>query len=392
LGNFQILWYVQKDKEVGYAVKGHSKMYIFDRQIAIIGGSNLMPTAFTMNDDCDVMTKGPAAAEISDIFRLRWMAHKSQTPQVCSNYFDDYTDPDYTASPSPVSDVDVGGWDDDEAYPKVVYSEPSIHGDDPIFRAVLGVLRSAKREFRMCMGFAAFTAPFIAQCYEATRRGVRVQLLCNSRYSADLSCPQTDMCLSIAALLRHAPLVEVYVTYQKRAEDDYIPTVTTVSAEDWGTTDAGEKAETGEGEDKAEEVRARARTLTYAMNDAAASMQQGSLGPRPTFVHSKYVVADSTLVCLGSWNCWPRSSFYEHECNVVVSAPGLARRIEDKFELAKKSNAVRLRDPEMLAKGGMFTPLGCSICKPYGPCLFTDELCQGAMAQLAELERTKAET
>ena len=83
---------------------------------------------------------------------------------------------------------------------------------------------------------------------------------------------------------------------------------------------------------------------------------------------AKYSVADSERCSVGSWNCWPRSAFYEVECNLLVDSAPLARQLEKKFEAAAELNAIRISDPaSLLEKGGDWCPLGCSLCQPFGP-------------------------
>ena len=43
--------------------------------------------------------------------------------------------------------------------------------------------------------------------------------------------------------------------------------------------------------------------------------------------HSKFMVVDEDWVCIGSWNCWLRSSFYEAETNVVIKDNNIGRHL-----------------------------------------------------------------
>merc|ERR1711871_319097 len=214
LGNYEIRWYTEKDPQgLGYSIKGHTKMYCFDRQVAIIGGSNLIPTPGTMNNDCDVVVMGPVAAELSDVFQKRWQSLQPVIPESeCGPASEDIVE---LAITSPVVDViDIGDWDDDNVYPYVLASSPNSLGiDDPIFHVCLQMLREAKHDYRMCMGWSCLSAPFIAECIAATNRGVRVQLILNSKFSADLCVPQRDLILSVTALYKHTRDVEIYLTH-----------------------------------------------------------------------------------------------------------------------------------------------------------------------------------
>jgi phosphatidylserine/phosphatidylglycerophosphate/cardiolipin synthase-like enzyme len=212
------------------------------------------------------------------------------------------------------------------------------------------------------MGFACFTAPLIAMLNDATDRGVRVQVCVNSHHSTDLCCPQKDLMLSCTALMRHAPKVELYATFRKDLRP-YIPGI---------------------------EPRALYAGDADGKMTATELHEVGGQGA-PTFMHAKFIVADSQLVCAGSWNCWPRSAFYEHECNVLVHAPTLAANMEHKFEVAKLRNTARICDVVLLEPGGLFTPLGCSICMPYGPCLYSDDLVALAKSELCTLQQRMEE-
>jgi len=70
--------------------------------------------------------------------------------------------------------------------------------------------------------------------------------------------------------------------------------------------------------------------------------------------HSKFIVVDSQWLCLGSWNCWLRTHFYEAEANVVVTDPAIGKTIVEEQvdhhlrpELVK-SGAVELMTPDTL--------------------------------------------
>jgi phosphatidylserine/phosphatidylglycerophosphate/cardiolipin synthase-like enzyme len=327
-----------------------------------------------MDDDCDVMLLGPAASEISDVFRDRWSCLELAaddvdiaSPPACTS-LDIETE---ACLSSPVLDLNLGFWDDEHVFPMVLYSSPGHLGVDPIFRASLQMLREAKDEFRMCMGWSCLSAPFIAECIAAVDRGVRVQLLLNSRYSADLCVPQRDLMLSVAALFRHSSDVEVYLTFPQP------PT----RSRDCSVSDNADLHEFFTFDDDEYTIKNDSKT-----NDTLNQITFDSTLAKTSFVHAKYCVADGEILSVGSWNLWPRSSFYEHECNVLLRAPNLATRVEKKFEHAKIAYSSLLIDPTLLTPGGLFTPLGCSICTPFGPCLYTDELIEMAtrMARLRD--------
>jgi phosphatidylserine/phosphatidylglycerophosphate/cardiolipin synthase-like enzyme len=195
----QIVWYSRQDELNQYAIKAHSKMYIFDKEVAIIGGSNCIPTLETMNDDCDVLMRGPVALELSKIFQDRWtnrsLANPNSNPNpnppnMPSQPHNDSTNGvdskmDSTSNEHlaiaisteksinsddemrnkssfslceikaesmasldrnhTLANIDLGEWDDDKSVPECVPSSPGSLGEDAIFRVALRMLRSAKR-------------------------------------------------------------------------------------------------------------------------------------------------------------------------------------------------------------------------------------------------------
>lgn len=43
--------------------------------------------------------------------------------------------------------------------------------------------------------------------------------------------------------------------------------------------------------------------------------------------HTKFIVVDKRWICVGSWNCWLRTHFYEAETNVVVDDAAMGERL-----------------------------------------------------------------
>lgn len=278
----------------------------------------------------------------------------------------------------------------------------------------------------MSMGFCCFSAPFIALCQHATDRGVRVQLLLNSRYSADLCVNARDCGISCQQMLKYAPKVELYLTYHKSVEaknpfvqlenspSEYVTrsrSTSRVRSDSFSSSrDRSDSSCSGYQIDyvdvnfDVEENNLKEQycpfgsiptlSLTKHLSDASFPSSPydsntkndgqclGSTEDIPSFVHAKYCVADTSFATIGSWNNWPRAAFYEHECNIFVFAPGLAKRLEKKFEAAKYMNCVRVKDPVLLEPGGLFTPMGCYICQPFGACLYTDVLIEDVIKEL----------
>ena len=52
----------------------------------------------------------------------------------------------------------------------------------------------------------------------------------------------------------------------------------------------------------------------------------------PNLYHCKFLIVDSKMVNVGSWNFWAVSSFYECECNAVVHDETFAREMTAEFE------------------------------------------------------------
>ena len=188
----------------------------------------------------------------------------------------------------------------------------------------IGLADKAEREFLLCMGFAAPHAPLIDALRRAALRGVRVRVLLNSQYSADLQTPMGDLAAGARALLVAAPKVELYITGPKKSQD---PSV-------------------GKG--------------VHA------------------FQHGKFCVADRKLCSVGSWNAWARSAFHEMELNMFFEAPDLAEKLAEKWARAA-AECARVNEPSALVPGiGRFAPRGCEICAPFGG------FCKDALARARE--------
>jgi len=88
---------------------------------------------------------------------------------------------------------------------------------------------------------------------------------------------------------------------------------------------------------------------------------------RPTFVHAKYVTIDGHWNAVGSWNVWMRGSFYEIEHEALIESEVIAKALEEKFEFDKASTAMRLDTPDQCEPGKGFCPVGCALCRGFGP-------------------------
>ena len=137
---------------------------------------------------------------------------------------------------------------------------------------------------------------------------IKIQVMVNSYHSNDLRGGQKDLFKSIKSLLERVPTAEVYATH--------------CSA-----------------------------TVT---------------GGRPEFLHGKYVVVDGKWACLGSWNLWTRSAFYEMEMEAFCDSVEVAKHLQTKFDNDRKANSVLVK-LEDCVPGKKFCPKGCRMCKGFGP-------------------------
>ena len=74
--------------------------------------------------------------------------------------------------------------------------------------------------------------------------------------------------------------------------------------------------------------------------------------------HTKFVVVDNRWICVGSWNCWLRTHFYEAETNIVVDDAEMgATLVRDEIDYATRaalvdSGEISVYDAAMLRKDG----------------------------------------
>lgn len=380
-GTFRVAFFKATDARGGYAIKSHMKMFGADGRLAIIGGSNMLPTAATRNNDCDCLVDGEAAAQLDANFREVWLeqtgealdpaapeqllggavppadaaaasaaaalarvASSSSTALSASGGGEEEAiEPPADQSHHPLETSGEVQWHERGARFAPVMSRPGSQGEDAILRAVIGLVDSARAEFLMCMGFCALHTPLVAALTRASRRGVRVRLLLNSHFSCDLRPPMGDLVAGARALLLAVPDVEVYMT---------------------GPRDAW---------DVREEEASGAAPPFVPSYPVAAVTKEGTSPPQPpyshpfTFVHGKYCVADRRQCSVGSWNAWARSAFHEAEMNVCVESAALGEELARKWGEAARRHAARVRDAAALAPGGSaFAPAGCELCAPFG--------------------------
>jgi phosphatidylserine/phosphatidylglycerophosphate/cardiolipin synthase-like enzyme len=339
-GSYQIQWWCARDAQYKYRIKNHCKCTVIDHQVSIIGGSNVAPTLEAATSDLDVLLAGPVAKDVARAMELQWNAmdrtggcrdRKSTTTTAVAttaasacvskecplSEVENTMDAEGSTKNSRVLQELMGEekWADRDSRVAIICSLPSSRGEDAILRVVLGAIADARQSVVMCMGHCNIPAPMTRAFRDATKRGVSVQVLVNSMYSCDLRGGQRDLFLSLRDLLNLAPEVEVYVT-----------------------------APCGEN------------------NGDSTLFMKG----QPPFLHAKYVVFDGRFTAVGSWNVWPRGSFYELEHEALIHSTAIASEILVKFQEEKNATAIRLT-PEMCEPGAGFCPTGCAICKGFGP-------------------------
>ena len=350
-GSFRVGFFQATEPIAGYEVKSHVKLFAVDAAFAVTGGSNLYPTMLTQKSDCDVAVNGAAARAIDDLFNEMWREQTGEKLEtVTSRSETERAAAADELAPVPESDASVAvvnvatmvptslksasrrvnlmsplGWHAHGVRFHHVLSRPDRAGEDAVLRAVVGLADRAEREFLMCVGFAAPHAPLIDALRRATHRGVRVRVLLNSQFSADLQTPMGDLAAGARALLVAAPKVELYITGPKN-------------------------------------------------DQRAEGVGKGKHG----FQHGKFCVADRRLCSVGSWNAWARSAFHEMELNMFFDAPDLAERLAQKWARAA-AECARVKKPAALTPGlGRFAPRGCEMCAPFG------KFCEDALKRARE--------
>lgn len=315
--SFNVRWWCARDANMQYRIKNHCKCFIADQQIAIAGGSNLVPTISAAESELDLLLAGPVVDQVSASFDSMWHAMDAAVcvfADVARSATDSLPRADKNTLCVKASErnhllteVDESSsWDDDSASVTLVRSFPSSAGEDAIYRMVLGALQMAKKRIIISMGHSNYPRSLAKALAVATGQGVQVQVLANSKYSCDLLINQRDLMLSCRDLLRIAPDVELYMTHFEPRKG------------------------------------------------------------RPPFAHAKYVTMDGTWNAIGSWNVWTRGSFYEMEHEAMIESTTIASLLEQKFE-TDKATTVRIFKAEELESGGDWCPMGCSVCRCFGP-------------------------
>jgi phosphatidylserine/phosphatidylglycerophosphate/cardiolipin synthase-like enzyme len=317
--NFELRFWCARDPVSGYRIKNHAKGIVVDDQWAIFGGSNLTPTIKSAITDLDCIVTGPAAHAIGDSFWNLWNAldNSPTSPRPQTAYNPELAPEHFFPA---ANGGGVGGYHGGTGAGcfiphcklSIFQSTPSSAGEDAIYRVVLDRIESARESITVNMGHCCFPLSFSDALERACARGVRtIQLMVNSYLSSDLRGGQQDLFFSIRALLKEVPQVQVYATHY----------------------------------------------------------QEGR--PQPEFLHGKYVIVDGTWSAVGSWNLWTRACFYELELESFVESDEVAGMLQAKFDVERARNAilVKLEDCE---PGGTFCPLGCPLCRPFGP-FFAEE-------------------
>ena len=67
--------------------------------------------------------------------------------------------------------------------------------------------------------------------------------------------------------------------------------------------------------------------------------------------HTKFILVDRKWICVGSWNAWLRTHFYEAELNCIVNDTELGKIIGSKeFDRPCEHKGVEIYDTTMLKK------------------------------------------
>jgi phosphatidylserine/phosphatidylglycerophosphate/cardiolipin synthase-like enzyme len=309
---YQVKFWCARDATCHYRIKNHAKCILFDCSTAFIGGSNITPTVRSASSDCDLIVTGEVARQVNDTFTFLWdgmSAGQGESMAQFSLYNAVAQEEEKKNDVGPNLEEEpfqlIQDWDDVNCRIAVVRSEPSSSGEDAILRAVLGAIHAAETSVIVSMGHSNVPKEVALALHDACKRGVKVQMLHNSLYSNDLRVGQRDLFMSLRDLLQVAPDVQVWATVATCKE-------------------------------------------------------------QPPFLHSKYVVIDGKWSCVGSWNLWTRSAFYEMEHELLIYSEQVASFLGAKFERERAATSVHLDYFDCLPGKG-FCPTGCELCRPFGP-------------------------
>ena len=300
---FELRFWCARDATSGYRIKNHSKGIVIDDQVAVFGGSNITPTVRTAIADLDCFVFGESAKAVADTFWMLWHAVDPTTVRPILS-------PEQASNPALACDRYIV--DETMKEPcsfSMLQSSPSSAGEDSIYRIVLEQFEAAQDSITVSMGHSCFPMSFVEAMERAAARGVpKLQVMVNSYHSNDLRTGLSDLFRSLRVLIERVPSVQVFATHC---------------------------AATASGHD------------------------------RPEFLHGKYVVVDGKWACLGSWNLWTRSSFYEMEMEAFCDSPKVAAKLQAKFDKDRNANAVLVHLDDCIP-GHKFCPKGCQLCKGFG--------------------------
>jgi len=240
-------------------------------------------------NEVDVLVSGPAAEGVADIFGSLWN-------EMSADFNDIEIEDEAPNNPLLTQFASEIEWSD-VCHVGLLQSSPSSRGEDLVLYNAIAAIQEAKTSILMCFGHCDVPRAVAKALFEATQRGVRVEIIVNSMYSNDLRTDQRDLFLSIENLLANEPKVEV---------------------------------------------------CTTVLID----------GDHPLFLHAKCITIDGHWSLVGSWNMWTRSGFFELEMEAVVESPQISRELEEKFVYEKTTMCSRIDSLQQCCAIG---PSGCSV-------------------------------
>jgi phosphatidylserine/phosphatidylglycerophosphate/cardiolipin synthase-like enzyme len=427
-GGFKVAFFKAKDAVTGHDIKSHVKMFAVDGRLAIVGGSNMLPTMATGGYDCDVLLDGAAARDADEKFVDAWREQTGEElpPSAKTRPSLKTTTTTTTTHAAPTSSADASS-SSSSIVPAAVAA-----GEAAIARAKMaGVLdhsssseseESSESESESAeedvdvdvdVSFDSDDGAADEPCDDSPQssahpmeksltlqwheRGVRFAPVMSRPGSGGedavlravigmIDAAKEEFLVSMGFSALHTPLVAALTRASRRGvrvrvllnshfSCDLRPPMSDLVAGARALLIAAPTAEVYmTGPRRAWDVRDEERdgvVPPFTPRYDLKAYDEGSGDPPYkfpfTFIHAKYCVADRSKCSVGSWNAWARSAFHEAEMNVMIESEELGEALAEKWGKAARAHAARIPRAESLTPGvGAFAPRGCYLCVPFG--------------------------
>ena len=350
-----------------FGTKNHTKTLIADNRVAILGDRNIGAEYFDTWAGADVLIVGEAARDLVRSF------DDDMAP-----YLVPYGAAGWGVSPSaggggavvtaapaaevgaleasagslpalfPLTGSSAGGGPPATIAAEILVHLPAAHGYDPILHRIIGAVRSATASIDIRSCYMVLAHSLQRELVTACERGVRVRFITNSAATNDLLFIHTAMVNSLVAPVDAGAVAYVGVPAcqcillpaRARANEPRVHRARQLTPLPHAHTPPLASA--------IHSTYARARTPSHPCRYLTMRAMD----------HTKFVVVDNRWICVGSWNCWLRTHFYEAETNIVIDDAEMgATLVRDEIDYVTRaalvdSGEISIYDAAMLREEG----------------------------------------